>query len=143
MTPQNEVPEYRVVTTAFFEPNLIEAGSRIRWEGAPGDHLEPLNAAAIARMEAWYDEEVEAVETATGKKIGKLKPHRGMQFTSAPVEEVAPMELLSVPDHDDASQNIMTLSEITTARKATNQRPGPLAPKVYKDKPLVQPPSEG
>ncbi len=141
MTLQDDsVPMYRVLVPSFFEPNLVEAGSRIRWEGAPGDHLEPLNAAAEARMAAWYEEEVELVETATGKKLGKAKPHRGMSFVSAPVEQFAPMELLAVPDHDDPTQNIMTLAQITSARKATDQRPGPSVPPKWKDKPAPTPP---
>ena len=88
-------------------------------------------------MAAWYEEEVEAVETATGKKLGKVRPHRGMQFVSpAPEDIAAPVQLLSVPDHDDPAQNILTLAEIQSAKRSTNQRPGPTLTPKYKDKPV-------
>jgi hypothetical protein len=139
MPVNDQTPEYRVLVPTFFEPDLIPAGARVKWEGAPGDHLEPLNAAAKARMDAWYEQEIDLVETQTGKTLGKVKPHRGMSFVSAPTEPAAPMQLLAVPDHDDESSNIMTLAQITTARKATDQRPGPATPPKYKEKVLVQP----
>jgi len=147
MPANDQTPEYRVLVPSFFEPDLIPAGARIKWEGAPGDHLEPLNSAAQARMAEWYEQEIDQVETATGKVLGRVKPHRGMSFVSTAPTEVHAITILAVPDHDDESSNIMTLAQITTARKATDQRPGPATPPKYKEKVLVQPapapPAEG
>lgn len=136
---QDQIPMYRVKVPSFFEPDLIPAGARIQWEGAPGDHLEPLNPAAEARMKEWYEQEVDQIETATGKVLGKTKPHRGMSFLSAPSEPTAPMRVLAIPDHDDESENIMTLAQITSARKATDQRPGPAVAPKYKEKVVAEP----
>lgn len=128
MPSQDEIPEYRVLSRAFFEPHTVEPGAKIRWQGAPGPHLEPLNQAARDAMEKWFNEEVDELDPRTGDPTGKkFKPRAGNKFirTESDSAPVAPVELLSSPDADDDTANIQTLAEIQTARKSTNQRPGP------------------
>lgn len=124
MTPQDQVPEYRVLVRSFFAPDTVEAGSIIRYDGAPGNHLEPLNEAAAARLEEWYDEETDEIDPKTRVPTGKkLRPHAGFRPARYEASEAAAHHVLSVPDANDTSQNIQTLAEITAARKSTNQRP--------------------
>ncbi len=55
--PASEVPMYRVRAPCFIAPHYLREGAVIRTTGEAGSHLEPLNDAAKAKMEEWYDKE--------------------------------------------------------------------------------------
>jgi hypothetical protein len=46
-------PRYRVLSKAFFQPNLVEPGSIIEWDGPVGYFLEPLNEEAEEKMDEY------------------------------------------------------------------------------------------
>lgn len=128
MPSQDEIPEYRVLSRGFFEPHTVEPGAKIRWQGAPGPHLEPLNDAAREAMDKWLNHEVDEVDDRTGDKTGKsFKPRLGNKFlrASSGTVEAPAFDLISDASADDDTANIQTLAEIQNARKSTNQRPGP------------------
>lgn len=41
-------PQYRLTEQAYIEDRLLEPGALIRYEGTPGHHMKPANAAAKA-----------------------------------------------------------------------------------------------
>lgn len=43
--PDNH-PQYRLTEQAYIEDRLLEPGALIRYEGTPGHHMKPVNAAA-------------------------------------------------------------------------------------------------
>ncbi len=121
-----EVPEYRTLAPSFFEPNLVPAGATVRFKGAPGPHLQPLNKAAYDRMEAWYNEEIDEIDVKTQRKTGeRIRPHAQYRVAAFTPTDHHEAEVLSMPAHDD-SKKLMTLAEAMNARaRATDQRPGP------------------
>lgn len=133
--PQHEeIPTYRIVDPkgAFIEPQLVAAGSVIRYNGPPGPHLEPINDAARERMEAWYEEEYDEIDDK-GKKTGqKVKPHA--RYRMAPPSET-PATLYGVEVLAEAipMEKVQSLAEIMAAKTSTNQRPGPAIPRMTAD----------
>lgn len=126
------VPEYEVLEDAFFEPDLIRAGSRIRTHMSPGAHLRPLNDAARAKMELWYNEEMPMADKE-GRPIlladgtpKMFKPHLAHRpFTAGGlVPEREEVELVAGPARDTKTH--LTLAELQLAKaRATSQRPPP------------------
>lgn len=52
----DERPQYRLTEQAYIEDRLLEPGALIRYEGVPGHHMKPVNAAAKAHCkELWPD----------------------------------------------------------------------------------------
>jgi hypothetical protein len=49
-----ETPEYVLTTDTFIEPNLLKAGTRIRYAGPYGPHMEPTNDAGREAADAYY-----------------------------------------------------------------------------------------
>ena len=125
--PQHEdVPEYRIVDSkgAFIEPQLVAAGSVIRYNGPPGPHLQPLNHAAYQRMEAWYEEEYDEVDDK-GKKTGeKVYPHRKYRI-APPSENPSTLYGVEVIAEAQPQENIQSLAEILASKKPTSVRPPP------------------
>jgi len=47
-------PQYRLTEAAYIEDRLLEPGALVRYEGIPGHHMKPANAAAKAKCaELW------------------------------------------------------------------------------------------
>lgn len=137
-----ELPRYRLKQPSFFEPELLPAGSIVTFTGVPGDHLEPLNAAAEARMEEWYDSEVEEIDPRTRAKTGKyIKVRAGRKRVIVPQEQADFTQVEARPTAD-TGEVIQSLGEIMAARKPTNQRPPPASvPKLAMPEPKAK--SEG
>jgi len=137
MTPQDEIPEYKVLTNSFFEPDWVAAGSIVRTWATPGPHLDPLNDAAEAAMEAWYTEEVDEIDPKTKVPTGKrIRPHEHYRIRTYEAGEKFTHQVVSGPKPDDVSS--LSLSE-TMVKKSTDQRPPPSAtrsrPKPTPDEP--------
>ncbi len=137
MTPQDEIPEYKVLANSFFEPDYVPAGSIIRTWATPGPHLDPLNTAAEEAMEAWYSEEVDELDPKTKQKTGKrIRPHEAYRIKTYEAGEKFTHQVVSGPKPDDVGS--LSLSE-TMVKKSTDQRPPPSAtrsrPKPAPDEP--------
>lgn len=133
-----EVPEYRLVGPAFFEPNLLPPGSIVRFRGSPGPHLEPLNRAAWEAFEAWYKEEYDEIDPKTMEKTGrKHRPHEKYRIRPYSPAEHQAAEIVKLGGPDSAPS--LSLAEsMATNRLATDQRPGPST----RTQPVYQPPAE-
>lgn len=137
MDPQREIPEYRLVEPAFFEPNLLPKGSTIKWDGEPGNHLEPLNEAAYLRLEEWYNFEVDEIDPKTMKPTGlKLRPR--MKFKSTIYNPAAVHEATVMALPEPRKETAMSLTESLNTHKPTPQRPPPSMEK----REVWSPPSE-
>lgn len=138
-----EVPEYELTRQAFFEPNRLEAGTRIRYRGIPGDHMVPLNAAARAKMEEFYEAEFPELDPKTGEKTGRtIKPRQILRPAEYIGGEAYQVEVTAVPSEASLHTNVSTLAEMAVAKRATDQRPGP----EYRPTPVTIPvpePSDG
>lgn len=133
-----EVPEYEVVAVEgrgqFFAPNYIPPGSRVRTWAAPNQGLVPLNDAARARLEEWYNEEHQTANKRTGEPVFDhtgapvmYKPHAMFRPMGSPKAKVASPVVEVIAEPVAASQPIMSLAAIMagTDRKNTDQRPPP------------------
>lgn len=122
-----ETPRYKLLADSFFAPRMLLAGSIIATHASPGNHMEPLNEAAVARMEAWYDEE-HPVIGKDGKPTGDThRPHMKYKIQRYEPGEVHQVELLAEPKAADMT-NSLSLAEVDQVRfKDTDQRPGPAA----------------
>lgn len=131
-------PEYKVVVRegAFIPPHgLIPAGSKIAYDGPPGDHLFPLNDEAVARMEEWYGEEHPVRDKDGATVLGPdglprlYKPHEKYRLVGAPKAGGASPQAVTVLAPPPADQgDSMTLAETLYDRTkpvSTDQRPGP------------------
>lgn len=135
MTSPDEIPEYKVLANSFFEPDWVAAGSIVRTYATPGPHLDPLNDAASAAMEAWYSEEVEELDPKTKQKTGKLiRPHEMYRIRTYEAGEKFTHQVVSGPKPDEVGS--LSLSE-TMLKKSTDQRPPPSATRSRK--PAVSP----
>lgn len=128
-----ETPQYRVIEPAFFAPDLIPVGSIIATDAPPGPHLEPWNEAAQARMEAWYDAEVDEIDPKTkdptGKKIKPNARYRPARY------DASPQQTAQVIEEPEAAQPAgLTLAQIQQ-KKNSDQRPPP-ASRFSKKSPL-------
>ncbi len=134
----SETPEYMVQkveqsTGWFAAPNLIPNGSIVRTDAPFGPHFAPLNDAAMAKMQAWLDEEHPAADkegrplfNADGSPK-KWKPHRQTQFGAGPATDPFTVEVVSAPSKLDGPK-LQTLAEIQAQGPgggSTDQRPGP------------------
>lgn len=131
-SPSTEVPEYRVLQRSYFSPETVEPGARIRYAGLPGNHLEPLNDAARAKMEEFYSatfpERDPKTNALTGKQIearAGLRPVTHEQGIDHLVDVVATAE------DDGIDVKIQSLAEVMAAKKSTNQRPPPARVSKY------------
>ena len=124
MDPQREIPEYRLKEPSFFAPNLLPKGSTIRYDGEPGNHLEPLNEAAYLRLEAWYDYEVDELDPTTRKPTGnKLKPRLKFKPGDYVASDHSVAHVVALPEEQKPGG--MGLAESLNTHKATDQRPPP------------------
>lgn len=79
MTASAEIPKYRLLADHFFEPNMVGKGSIVEYDGEPNHQMEPLNDAAEAALEAWFDYELPVLDEKTGKQVivdGEKLTHR-------------------------------------------------------------------
>lgn len=135
----DQVPEYEVVSSegAFVpvqadgQAKLLPFGSKLKTWMPPGPHLAPLNPAAQAVMDAWYDEEHPAADkegrplfTADGKEK-TWRPHAQYRIRRTEPGQSAHVEILSVPTKDETP--LMGLAEILASRgdASADQRPAP------------------
>lgn len=127
-TPTTEVPEYQVVQRSFFEPNILEPGTRILYEGTPGNHLQPLNDAARAKMDEFYEAEFPEMDPKTGQKTGKMiKPRQILRPVAYTPAELSKVTVTALPPEPSLHTDIKSLAELQASRKATDQRPPPTA----------------
>ena len=119
-----EVPEYEVIRRSFFAPDTLEPGTRLLYEGVPGDHLRPLNAAAQERMEIFYSMKFPERDSRTKELTGKMLAPREV-FRPVPVTENIHHghKVTAVPDEPALSLDVKSLAELAATRKATNPRP--------------------
>lgn len=118
--------QYQLKEKAFFAPNLLPAGTVITYDGSPGHHLDPLNEEAVARMEAWYEEEMPELNEKGERTGRKVKLHAMHRFAPQDAPEVFGVTVDALPVEEN--EKVMSLAEIITAGKAsTNQRPPPVA----------------
>jgi hypothetical protein len=120
-----ETPRYKLLADAFFAPRMLKAGSIIATHASPGNHMEPLNEAAEARMEEWYNEK-HPVVGKDGKATGEHHhPHAKYKIQRYEPGEVHHVELLAEPKPQDMTDSL-SLAEVDQVRyKDTDQRPGP------------------
>lgn len=129
MTTSSEIPQYRVLTDTFIAPRMVLAGSIIETHGSPGAHLQPLNQAAVDKMEAWYDEDYPTVDKDGRPDGGSYKPHERFRIRTYEAGEVHEVNVLAEPAPADMTGS-MSLAQVDQ-RQATDQRPGPaLIPKT-------------
>lgn len=135
--PEVEIPQYRVLEDSFIAPRKVLAGSIIATHGSPGPHLEPLNAAAEAMMEAWYNEEHPSVDRKGVPDGGTWKPHERYRIRQYEPGEVHETEVLAEPAADEQG-GVSLAASMYVGKTDTDQRPGP-AGKV-KTTPVAAPP---
>lgn len=135
-----ELPEYRLLERSFIAPYLLEAGSRIRTTAKPHNGWAPLNAAAQAALDAWYEESFPAVDEKFKPIIGPdgkrvmVQPH--LKFKPNEFGEIErpgehSVQVLAVPD-PKAVKNVQGLADSLFGRRAdTDPRPGPAVPPDY------------
>lgn len=122
-----EVPEYELTRQAFFEPERLEAGTRIRYHGVPGDHMVPLNDAARAKMEEFYEAEFPELDAKTGEKTGRMiKPRQILRPAPYVGGEAHLAEVTALPG-PALHTNVSTLADMAASKRSTNQRPPPSA----------------
>ena len=123
--PPGQVPEYETLADMFVQPDLIRKGSVIRTFASPGPHLAPLNAAADAAFEKWYNEEAFEVDDH-GKKTGrKFKHHEQFRTVKYKGADLAAVEVLTAPTEEKEGKTIYELAQ----KVPTDQRPGPVVAK--------------
>lgn len=135
----SDIPSYRVLSDCFIEPIYFGEGhpngigSTIEYEGSPGPHLEPLNAAAVARMDAWYDEPFPSKDekgkpilTKDGLPVFDY-PHKGHRMTEYKPGERHSVRITAPPPKNDPGKNPLSLAEIQLrgTPEDTDQRPAP------------------
>jgi len=120
-----ETPRYKLLQDSFFAPRMLLAGSIIATHASPGNHMEPLNEAAVAKMEEWYHQEFPLMGK-DGKPTGETyKPRLKYKIQRYEPGEVHQVELLAEPKPQDMT-NSLSLAEVDQVRfKDTDQRPGP------------------
>lgn len=124
-TPPTEVPQYRVLQRSFFAPDMVEAGSIIRYRGNPGNHLEPLNDSARAAMEEWYSVEMEELNEKGQKTGQKVRPRELLRARPYESRLNHVPEVIAVPKKENVV--VKTLAELSVEKKATEVRPPPMA----------------
>lgn len=121
-----EVPKYRVLLRSFFAPHTVEPGTEILYEGVPGNHLEPLNDAARAKMEEFYTTEFPEKDPRTQTPTGKfITPRESLRTKTYEAASEHPITITAEPSTDPKALEVQSLGEIMAARKNTNQRPPP------------------
>lgn len=93
-------PRYRVTRKCFIAPYLVEKGSVIETDGPGAAYLEPLNAEAEAKMEAWYNKEY-PVANALGEITGSYKPNLAKRPATMAQEVTQSVRLVSNPPVKD------------------------------------------
>ena len=120
------LPKYRCLQDTFIAPFMFYKGSVIESAAPPGNHLQPLNAEAKARMEDWYNEEHEEVNERTGEKTGKMfKPHWKFRPAVYVPGAQASAKLLKAPAKDDMTGVLNLATAQMSQQLNTDQRPGP------------------
>lgn len=137
------VPMYEVLERTFIEPHLLEKGSVIRFEGAPGPHLFALNEEAQARFELWYNEEYPLLDKegepqfvldGDGKRVVKMyKPHAVFRRRDFVPVEKETFELVSEPPVQTMEDVTHTLAGLGLKQSSKDIRPGP--DRIYRDVP--------
>lgn len=123
LTTPTEAPEYELTRQSFFEPDRLEAGTRIIYHGVPGDHMVPLNDAARAKMEEFYEAEFPELDPKTGEKTGRMiKPRQVLRPAPYVGAEAHSATVTALPG-PALHTNVQTLADMAVAKRATNQRP--------------------
>lgn len=120
----SETPRYRLLQDSFFAPKMVLAGSIIETHAPPGNHMEPLNDAATARMEEWYNEEVDELDDKARKTGEKIKPHMIYRTQLYEPGVLHNVDVLAEPRPDDMT-NSLSLAGVDQQKRDTDQRPGP------------------
>jgi hypothetical protein len=130
MGTQTELPRYYVKEAAFIAGELRDPGTVLKWGGGYGPHLEPLNDAARAVAEAWYEEEF------TYKIDDPSNPGQKLTIKHKPRADLRPVEMggsVGGPEPTFELENLpqrgtpqtdLSLAQLGM-RKGTDQRPGP------------------
>lgn len=100
-----QIPQYRVKSKTFIAPHTLAAGSIIESWIEPADHLEPLNDAAFAAMDRWYNKEFQEKDKDGAPKFDSqgnpvmFKPNYSKRAlsTPAPIHERAAVSLVRAP----------------------------------------------
>lgn len=125
MDPNEQIPEYRVLEDSFFEPNYVLKGSVVRGTFSPGPHLQPLNAAAEAKMEEWYRTEMDELDPKTRKPTGKKEyPHEKYRIATYAAGERHDAQIVSGPPKDEPG-TLSLPEQFANTRVNTDQRPPP------------------
>lgn len=93
-----ETPKYRVREPCFIAPHYLRAGAIIYATGEAASHLEPLNEAAKAKMEEWYEKEYDVVDDKGNTKKVKLNAGKRPAIRAAIVPARA--SLVSAPPRE-------------------------------------------
>lgn len=135
-----EIPRYRLTEPAFFEPEILPAGTELDWEGSPGMHMVPLNKAAHDKLEEWYMKRSPAIDKKGELIEGKTVQLRRKFRRVLPKDAPAAVAAANVRLPTDVEEKAATLAEVMGAsKKSTDQRPGPKRVLV---KPEYKPPVE-
>ncbi len=120
-----ETPKYKVLHRTFIEPDTLEPGTVIYYNGLPGPHLEPLNEGAVARMEEFFTERFPERDPRTKELTGKMIAAREVLRTKKPEDNIHHgVTVLALPE-ETPTEKMMSLGELMAVRKPTDARPGP------------------
>lgn len=124
-----ETAKYRVVQKSFMYGHTLEPGSEVEYDGEPGDNLEPLNDAAHAAMEKWYDKDYPEISPFDNKPTGKMVKLNSFKRPGKIAEAAEPPTFAvtsSAPK--DMGHTVPTLAEALAGRDAKEQTRPPPAP---------------
>jgi hypothetical protein len=125
MSVPDETPQYLVLQDTFFAPKMVLAGSKVATHASPGPHLQPLNAAAKARMEDWYNEEHPTLDkNGDPDPTRTYKPHAIYRYAELAEVEQHQMHVLAEPGRD-APSDLSLAQSLYAGKTDTDQRPGP------------------
>lgn len=68
----DEVPMYEVLEDCFVAPHFLRQKAIIRMTGEAAAHLKPLNKAAEAKLEEWYEKEYTVVDERGNTTMQRL-----------------------------------------------------------------------
>jgi len=133
MPQADQIPQYRLLADRFFEPDLVGKGSIIEYDGVPDEKMEPLNDAARAALDAWFEEEFPLIDEKTGQRV---REHTGEFALHKPRASLRPLDqqanppraagirVLQTPKPAELNENASLAAMATTAPKEWT-RPGP------------------
>lgn len=148
---QDQIPEYRVLVRSFIAPHLLEPGARIRTTAKPHNGWQPLNQAAVAALEAWYEEEYPAKDEKFKPIIGPdgkqvmVKPHamfKPNEYGVVERPEEHKVQVLAIPDPRAAANPYGLAESLFGRRPDTDPRPGPAVPADFSKEIVLEQPTD-